>query len=199
MADSLSPKTKNNSTVNRAGFGPGLFCLLGNSHAVQASNTSFFLLELCILCEPGIAVHLEGTAMLCGVAEESPFTHNTEDETTFLTEGARVTCLLGKLPIYWATRRLPLAPHALNHSVHIRLPPVSLSFTSPVPPSSFLCADSNDELLICLSSVESISLAMTGAWWRSGGYRYQVLPVTGCPEQASKPLFLLGTPLAECG
>lgn len=38
--------------------------------------------------------------MLCGVAEGSPFTHNTEDESTFLTEGGRVTCLLGKLLIY---------------------------------------------------------------------------------------------------
>lgn len=152
----------------------------------------------CVLCEPGAAVLLEGTAMLCGVAEESPFTHNTEDESTFLTEGGRVTCLLGKLLIYWATRRPPLAPHTLNHSVHLRLPPVSLSFTSPVPPFSFLCADSNDELLIRLSSVESKSMAMTGAWWRSGGYRYQVLPVTGCLEQGSKPLFLLETPLADC-
>lgn len=132
------------------------------------------------------------------VAEGNPFTHNTEDESIFLTEGGRVTCLLGKLPIYWATRRPPLAPYALNRSVHIRLPPVSLSFTHPVPPFSFLCADSNDELLIRLSSVESISVAMTRAWWRSGGYRYQVLPVTGCLEQGSKPLFLLGTSLADC-
>lgn len=98
MADSLSPKTEKiilQST--ELVWGQGSFYLLGNSHAVQASDMSFFLLKL---CEPGVAVHLEGTAMLCGVAEGSPFTHNTEDESTFLTEGGRVTCFLGKLPTY---------------------------------------------------------------------------------------------------
>lgn len=101
MADSLSPKTEKiilQST--ELVLGQGSFYLLGNSQAVQASDMSFFLLKLCVLCKPGIAVHLEDTTMLCGVAEGSPFTHNTEDESTFLTEGGRVTCLLGKLLIY---------------------------------------------------------------------------------------------------
>lgn len=98
---SMCVKTRKNiSKVNGVLFDQGCFCLLGNSYAMQASNMSFFLLKLCLLREPHIAVCLEGTAVLYGVAEGSHFSYTREDEFTFLAEGGRITCLLEKLLIY---------------------------------------------------------------------------------------------------